>query len=201
MKKSPDSCEQGTSDSGKVVCGAIEKLLHVATGRCPVGDINEILLRLVRRATCLSPPYESDMPILASAIWSVLVSKDLFEKLKIGGTTTGISGESTRFEFVQQYARNFVFETPDVEYCSYHPTQNISECFEETLVGLAALWRVDFEAFCFFETLPILIGFSRSLDSRFDAVCESFLLVLSTIRSVSYELIQAERKGGPSTFQ
>lgn len=186
MGKSLSDFEQAASDGEKLVLAAIENLLHVATARCPVGDVNEILLRLVRRATSLSPPYESDIPKLASAIWYVLISKEVFDKLRIGGTTTGISGESTRFEFVRQYATAFVFETPSVEYCSHHPSENISECFEETLIGLAALWRLDFEAFSFCEALPILISFCRALNSRFDAVCESFLLVLSTIENQSH---------------
>lgn len=186
MEKPPHSSDQATAGSDKIICDALENLLHVATGRSPIGDIDEILLRLVRRATCLSPPYDSDFPKLTNAIWSVLVSDEIDEKLKIGGTTTGISGETTRFDFVRQYANNFVFETPDVEYCFYHPTENVSECFEETLVGLAALWRVDFESFSFFTALPILIAFCRKLNSRFDAVCESFLLALSTIESVAW---------------
>jgi hypothetical protein len=186
MGKSLDSFEEAASDGEKVLLAAIEKLLHVATGRCPAGDINEILMRLVRRATSMSPPYESDFPKLATAIWCVLVSKDVFEKLGIGGTTTGISGESTRFEFVRQYATAFVFETPSVEYCSHHLSENISACFEETLIGLAALGRLDFGAFSFFEALPILISFCRALNSRLDTVCETFLLVLSTIEKESH---------------
>lgn len=160
-----------------------------ATGRCPVGGIHDVLLRIVRRATCLSPPYESDIPKLASAIWSVLVSKDIYEALEIGGTTTGVSGESTRFEFVRQYATSFAWGTPGVEYCSVHKTESVPKCFEETLVGLVALYRMDVDSdgewFSFFEALPEVIRFCRSINSPFDAVCESFLFVLSTVEKVA----------------
>lgn len=200
MKDTSDSGLPATSDREILVCCSIEELLHVATGRCRVGHINEILLRLVRRATCLSPPYESDIPILANAIWSVLVSQDPLSKLRIGGTTTGISGETTRLEFVRQYANRFVYETPSPEYCSYRPKENVSECFEETLVGLATLWRIDMEGFNLFEILPILISFSRSLDARFDDVCESFLRMISTIESAFKELTRSMR-GSPRFYE
>lgn len=173
------------SNAATGICVAIERLLQTATDRQPIGSIDDVLTRLVRRATCLSPPYESDFPILVDNLCHALTANDLSAPIGIRGTSIGIHSETTRIEFLRGYSRRFVFETPGPAYFAANGTRddNPVECFEEYLVGTMTLFQVslkDADEFDLLEFLPVLDGFCDCIgrSSQFDLVIAHFVRAL-----------------------
>lgn len=135
------------------VCKTLESLLRAATGRQPRGSIFDVTHRLIKQianktvtghlsswheATVL----ENDIEKLSDGIWSVLTSRGAELKLEIAGTIPGVSGRTSRFDFVCQYACDFFYETP-VGHFRESSMADISDRFEEWLVAAALLFRTN----------------------------------------------------------
>jgi hypothetical protein len=161
-------------DHERRCCSVIEAVLFSATGRTPRGTVHDVLQELIRRTdffTLADGRYgnalESDIGKLVDAIWSVIVSNDATRPCGIAGTLPGITGHSSKMEFVTQYAKDFFYGNGQL--FDTDPRSESGEALnrrlEAHLVGAVCLFRIAFDKL---EWFSLTVIYSEIL--RWDAV-------------------------------
>ena len=186
-----------TNKHEQAACEVIEAMLLSATGRPAIGDISDVLLRVVYNSEFVAlakwahdPLDTMDIEKLASALWCVIATKSYSDPIKIKSTISGISGESSQFDFVKAYAKELTLQTPIPEIATLDnlPAIEADVCtaFEEFLVGAVAWYsvcEVCNECFKFFLIVPTMREFCIALGDppRMCKVSECLLNVIAIV--------------------
>jgi len=169
----------------KKICDAFEDLLNSISGRERRGNISDVIRRIITTTGfyAISPPSEDDMHRFVSAIWSVICDDGMYEAIEIDGTIPGIHGQVSQFEFVRQYASNFLYEAGTPENAT---REQGLEVFEQKAVAVVLEFLKGRDTQEYFD-LAFAYEHFRELseawkpEDSFDRVVHLFVRVLCTV--------------------
>lgn len=169
----------------KKIRNAFEDLLNSISGRERRGDISDVIRRIITTSDfyAISPPTEADINRFVSAIWSVICDDCMYDAIQIDGTIPGIHGPVSRFEFVRQYASNFLYETARLENATH---EEGLEVFEQKAVAAVLVFlkgRDSRECFDLAFTYKQFSEFAQEWKpvDPFDRVVHLFIRVLCEV--------------------
>lgn len=152
---------------------AIERLLTAVSGRQPVGDISDVLKRIVLTSRFFSISSQSEdlslanVERLVAALRSVVFSEGIYDAVGIDSTIPGVGTATTRIEFVRQYILDLFYES----YASATSQQYVKEdIFEQKALCSVLLFLVSYEAGEWFSVCDV---FGHLHD--YSAVCSPYM--------------------------
>lgn len=186
-------------DRERECCAAIEAVFLEATGRAPRGSISDVLEEMIRRADFFSMAQgaygnalDPDLGRLCDSVWSVIISDDKESPCGIAGTLPGITGRSSRMEFVAKHAGAFFWENG--RHDESHPGAEVGDALdrrlEAHLLGAVCLFCVALEDYGWFSLSDVYSAMLRwgqgeadwqqKADRIFARLCRAFATVESS---------------------